>query len=95
MNDAHQDNDRDAAHLRELPSASRCIDWYSPGEERLVEVGGIQVAVGLVGRKGRRARIAITAPPGATFRTPTAAAPFNQKTVSGNGGMLACFSSDE
>lgn len=70
MNDAQQDGDRDAAQLRERPSAaSQCIDWYSEGEERIVEAGGIRVVVRFVGRKGRRGRIAITAPPGAVFRT--------------------------
>ena len=70
MNDAQQDGDRDAAQLREPPSmASQCIDWYSEGEERIVEADGVQVVVRFVGRKGRRGRIAITAPPGAAFRT--------------------------
>lgn len=69
MNDTQQDRDRDAAQLRGLPSAaSQCIDWYAEGEERIVEAGGIQVVVRFVGRKGRRGRIAITAPPGAVFR---------------------------
>jgi hypothetical protein len=45
------------------------IEWYAEGELRLVEVDGIQVAVRYVGRKGRRGRIAITAPPGAKFRS--------------------------
>ncbi len=48
---------------------SQSIDWYADGEERTVEVGGIQIVVRFVGRKGRRGRIAITAPPGAAFRT--------------------------
>jgi hypothetical protein len=39
----------------------QCIDWYHEGEERIVEVGGVQVTVRFVGRKGRRGRIAITA----------------------------------
>ena len=47
---------------------SQCIDWYAEGEERIVEAGGVQIAVRFVGRKGRRGRIAITAPPGATFQ---------------------------
>jgi hypothetical protein len=49
--------------------ASQCIDWYAEGEERIVEAGGVRIAVRFVGRKGRRGRIAITAPPGAAFRT--------------------------
>jgi hypothetical protein len=47
---------------------TQCIDWYHPGRSRTVDVGDVQVTVRFVGRKGRRARIAITAPAGATFR---------------------------
>ena len=47
---------------------SKTYDWYGEGEERTVDVGDIQVVVKFVGRKGRRARIAITAPAGAVFR---------------------------
>jgi hypothetical protein len=47
---------------------SQCIDWYSEGESRIVETAGFQIEVRFVGRKGRRARIAITAPTGAVFR---------------------------
>ena len=43
------------------------IEWYYPGQSRSLEVGGVQVTVRFVGRKGRRGRIAITAPPGAVF----------------------------
>ena len=70
MSDAQQDRNRDTAAHQELPSAavSQCIDWYAEGEERIVEAGGMQVVVRFVGRKGRRGRIAITAPPGAAFR---------------------------
>ena len=46
---------------------SVCIDWYAEGQSRTVEAGGTKVTVRLIGRKGRRARIAITAPPGAIF----------------------------
>jgi hypothetical protein len=48
---------------------SQSIDWYHEGEERVVDVAGVQVTVRLVGRKGRRARIAITAPAGAAFHS--------------------------
>ena len=48
---------------------SQSIDWYHEGEERVVEADGVQVVVRFVGRRGRRGRIAITAPPGAAFRT--------------------------
>lgn len=45
----------------------RCIDWYSEGESRTVEVEGVRISIRFVGRKSRRARISITAPPGAVF----------------------------
>jgi hypothetical protein len=48
---------------------SQSIDWYSEGETRIVEVDGVRVVVRFVGRHGRRGRIAITAPPGSTFRS--------------------------
>jgi hypothetical protein len=46
---------------------STCIDWYSEGETRIVEVDGVRVVVRFVGRKGRRGRIVIEAPAGAVF----------------------------
>ena len=51
-----------------LSANSQSIDWYSEGQIREVEVGGVQITVRFVGRKGRRARIAIIAPGGAVFR---------------------------
>ena len=50
-------------------ACSQCIDWYSEGESRIVEVDGVRVEVRFVGRHGRRGRIAIVGPPGATFRS--------------------------
>jgi hypothetical protein len=50
-----------------IESFSRCIDWYAEGETRVIEVDGVKIMVRFVGRHGRRARIAITAPPGAVF----------------------------
>ena len=47
---------------------SQSIDWYVEGQARDVEVAGVRVTVRFVGRKGRRARIAITGPAGAMFR---------------------------
>lgn len=47
------------------PSVS--IDWYAEGNARIVQVGEVQIEVRLVGRNGRRARIAIKAPAGAVF----------------------------
>ena len=50
-------------------STSQCIDWYAQGESREVECNGVRVTVRFVGRKGRRGRIVIEAPPGAVFRS--------------------------
>jgi len=46
----------------------RCIDWFSEGESKVVEVDGVRIVVRFIGRKGRRGRIAIEAPAGAVFR---------------------------
>lgn len=35
------------------------IEWFAPGQERVVEVNGVPVTIRFVGRKGRRARIAV------------------------------------
>jgi hypothetical protein len=53
-----------------LPPDKRtvCIDWYSEGQSRVVEVDGVRIVVRFIGRKGRRGRIAIEAPTGAVFR---------------------------
>ena len=65
------DKENVAVDGRERPAAeaptSTLIDWYSEGETRVVEVNGVQVTVRFVGRKGRRGRIVIVAPPGAAF----------------------------
>ena len=49
-------------------SKSQSIDWYGEGQSRTVEVDGTEVTVRYIARKGRRARICITAPTGAVFR---------------------------
>jgi len=48
--------------------ACTSIEWYSNGQARTVEIDGVEIKVGFIGRKGRRARIRITAPTGAVFR---------------------------
>ena len=48
-------------------AGSQSIEWYHEGQVRTVEVGGVPITVRMVGRKGRRARIAITAPSGVQF----------------------------
>jgi hypothetical protein len=58
---------------------STCIDWYSEGETRVVEVDGVRVVVRFVGRKGRRGRIVIEAPAGAVFSS----APICKRDVTG------------
>jgi hypothetical protein len=55
------------------PKTASCIDWFSEGEAKVVEVVGIKITIRFIGRKGRRARIAIVAPAGAEFRTVDAA----------------------
>lgn len=46
---------------------AQSIDWYAQGDSQMVEVNGVRIIVRLVGRKGRRARIAISAPSTAKF----------------------------
>jgi hypothetical protein len=47
--------------------ASQIVNWYHPGQSRIVDIAGVQITVRFVGRKGRRGRIAITAPAAATY----------------------------
>jgi hypothetical protein len=49
----------------------RTIDWYSEGESRTVYVDGVRITIRFVGRRGRRGRIAITAPSGTVFLEPS------------------------
>ena len=53
-------NDRD----HDPAPTSKSIEWYSEGQGRDVVVAGVRMTVRFVGRKGRRARIAITGPAG-------------------------------
>jgi hypothetical protein len=53
-------------------ACSQSVDWYAEGQSRIVEVDGVCIEVRYVGRKSRRGRIAITAPPGAAFRSEAA-----------------------
>ena len=68
--DVQQNDDQNTTDNRGMMPAqmSQSIDWYAEGEERIVATGGIRIAIRFVGRKGRRGRIAITAPAGATFK---------------------------
>ena len=49
--------------------SSQSIEWYHDGQSRLVSVNGIDVVIRYVGSKSRKARIAIEAPAGASFRS--------------------------
>ena len=49
------------------PPTSRLIDWYAVGQGCEIEVGGVTLSLRVVGQKGRRTRIAVTAPAPATF----------------------------
>lgn len=70
MESEHEIDQAAASDRNCVPAeTSQSIEWYAEGEERVVDVGGIRIAVRLVARKGRRGRIAITAPPGAAFET--------------------------
>jgi hypothetical protein len=46
---------------------SQCIDWFVEGQKMLVTTRGVNVVVGYVARRGRRCRISVMAPAGATF----------------------------
>jgi hypothetical protein len=70
MNDTVEDSNAATLGHQRLPSSvSKSVEWYHEGQERVVEADGVQITVRFVGRKGRRGRIAITAPVGAAFRS--------------------------
>ena len=68
MGDFGRGGNTNATGASPLAAVSQDIDWYSKGQQRIVEANGVRVVVRLVDRRGRRGRIAITAPPGAVFR---------------------------
>ena len=53
---------------RQNAGRSQCVEWYHEGQSRIVDVNGVRIEVRFIGRKGRRARIAIVTPPGAVFQ---------------------------
>ncbi len=65
------------------PQTCQSIEWYAEGDLRTIEFGDFKIIVRYVGRKGRRARIAITTPVGAAFRSldPTEHALLNSATT--------------
>ncbi len=48
---------------------SRLIDWFAVGQGCEIKVDGVVISLRVVGRKGRRARLSVVAPAGATFTT--------------------------
>jgi hypothetical protein len=62
---AHPTDSR--VHVERSDSISTSIDWFAEGEARTVSAQGVKIVVRFVGRKGRKARIAILAPCGARF----------------------------
>ncbi len=44
--------------------------WLSPGQDWIVEIGGVEIVVRLVERRGRRARVAVEIPTDTTPRSP-------------------------
>ena len=54
----------DAQRRVDPDETSQSIEWYHEGQSRLVSVNGIDVIIRLVGRKNRKARIALEAPTG-------------------------------
>ncbi len=49
------------------PHTTRCTDWYTEGESRVVVVGDVRIVITFLGQKGRRGRLQIEAPAGAEF----------------------------
>jgi hypothetical protein len=50
-------------------SCAAMTDWFGEGEGVEIDAGGVRFAIRFIGRKGRRGRIRVEAPPGAQFRT--------------------------
>lgn len=61
--------DAEALNAKALDPPLTCtsIEWFHEGQTRVVEANGVRVAVRYVGGRGRRGRIAIEAPAGATI----------------------------
>jgi hypothetical protein len=52
------------------PTSSNMIAWFAVGQTCEIAIGGVRVSICLIGQKGRRSRLAVVAPPGATFSSP-------------------------
>jgi hypothetical protein len=51
--------DRPKQDERCRTAPSRVHAWLSPGQDWIVEIGGVEIVVRLVERRGRRARVAV------------------------------------
>jgi hypothetical protein len=69
MKDSQRGSTRPLLPSSSTPPDCCSIDWYSEGDCREIQIGQMRITVRLVGRKGRRARLAIRAPSGAIFRS--------------------------
>lgn len=70
MNVQQRDQSDEVARSSDAGPRSHLIDWFAEGQRVSVEFAGTAVTIRYVGRKGRRARIAITGPAGTVFRAP-------------------------
>jgi len=50
------------------PPPTTLHDWFAVGQGMTVDVAGVTVAFRVIGHKGRRTRIVVTAPAGAVIR---------------------------
>jgi hypothetical protein len=69
MQDADRQLETDRPQQQSSNGHSQSTDWYSEGDARIVEIDGVSVLVQFVGRRGRRGRISITSPAGASYRS--------------------------
>lgn len=67
MNQAKRDAEAPYDPSVDPPQTCTSIEWFHEGQTRVVEANGVRVAVRFVGRRGRRARILITALGSATI----------------------------
>jgi hypothetical protein len=81
----HQpEESRELARVCGNEQTSQLIDWFAEGQDLAVEVAGAVVTVRYVGRKGRRARIAISGPTGVVFRSLRPSEPLVSSHAQGN-----------
>jgi hypothetical protein len=62
MDNNDRTNVRRSAVDRSAASSPRRVHaWLSPGQDWVVEIGGVEIVVRLVERRGRRARVSVEA----------------------------------